>query len=678
MSTVPGPQPPPSLGESAACATGKMHRFQVEVPRLDSTFALDQLTGLEHFKQRIEFIAWLIYIFGGDIPLKAYDALRDSLAKRTFRNPKIRIVPQLPGGHGAAYDRATHQILVQRALVDRARKDRGEAWGLMIALVEEFGHHVDYMLRRVYSQVGGDGPRDEGAVFAHAIVLLRYDRAKSTPFADWIHGGRREALHVDHTKMHEAMQRWLNDEALNNDEQTGSLKFFPADGKGKPGVSFGHEQIENVLPRGGIDAGRVREVYFGNWLRDYSQLVDPKLIRPPKSTKTFLSREALTNVVNVLAEAKFGSSPLFLVTTSRLGVYRPEEHIDNPMGLDDATGIDPAFSKGYSPTMGAIDPVSRLKVYIKDSVQYMCTELLLAKNLGPTPEGHRRLGQALHTLEDYFAHSNFVEVALIKNGFVTVVPWTAPMANGCLPIVTGSFGGNDTMASLLLELGAVLKENEPFEPGRRTKSQKILLIVVRDWYPDQAKSYEMFLDFKEDFEIKHPWIFWGLYHTVGRISSYISWIFGAIFSVVGNNIDEAQTVFNNNPSSTDPTHTQLAKDHDDHPLHTLAASLAEHAIVEVAKTVVTAWLHPAPDSEQTIVRVASSYICHPLDTTWMDVQVRSWAVGHHAEITRASSKTWLEHFQKQHWDKMRKKAESLFGKAKNALRLFMNLFGSEK
>ncbi|WP_259642003.1 Het-C domain-containing protein, partial [Pseudomonas syringae group genomosp. 3] len=58
-----------------------------------------------------------------------------------------------------------------------------------------------------------------------------------------------------------------------------------------------HGAIEAVLESAGFRHEEIRAIYFGNWLRDYSQLLDPKIVRAktmPKSFPDLLSRQALT------------------------------------------------------------------------------------------------------------------------------------------------------------------------------------------------------------------------------------------------------------------------------------------------------------------------------------------------------------------------------------------------
>ena len=73
-------------------------------------------------------------------------------------------------------------------------------------------------------------------------------------------------------------------------------------------------------------------------------------------------------------------------------------------------------------------------------------------------ESYRLLGQALHTLEDFPAHSNFCELALVSMGHGQVfthvgdgVRVQAPNGRHVAPLVTGTFGSSDFIHSLLGE-----------------------------------------------------------------------------------------------------------------------------------------------------------------------------------------------------------------------------------
>ena len=68
------------------------------------------------------------------------------------------------------------------------------------------------------------------------------------------------------------------------------------------------------------------------------------------------------------------------------------------------------------------------------------------------------MGQLLHTLEDFSAHSNYIELCLIQLGHHQVFPHVGdscfivdPRGQQVRPLVTGTFGSSDFLFSLLGE-----------------------------------------------------------------------------------------------------------------------------------------------------------------------------------------------------------------------------------
>ncbi|KAJ7269830.1 heterokaryon incompatibility protein HET-C [Mycena rebaudengoi] len=246
---------------------------------------------------------------------------------------------------------------------------------------------------------------------------------------------------------------------------------------------------------GGLD---IKRVYFGNWLRDYSQAVDiATLKKVPMQTILNLCM-ALGFLANGYATHEFE------VTPERLGCYLPTEHIDNPKGYGD--GEDP---RRYHPNLRGpvqpieleVDPRSGMKNYIANDTGNWDTSKALVRrtleqcvHLGRQQrstgrkedeyEAYRLLGQALHTLEDFSAHSNFCELSLVSMGnsevFVHVgdqVRIQAPNGKWVAPLVTGTFGGNDFTHSLLGEAGDHLSQasvsdlNKELEKARATSAR---------------------------------------------------------------------------------------------------------------------------------------------------------------------------------------------------------------
>ncbi|KJA23049.1 hypothetical protein HYPSUDRAFT_66529 [Hypholoma sublateritium FD-334 SS-4] len=295
------------------------------------------------------------------------------------------------------------------------------------------------------------------------------------------------------------------------------------------GRAFRHGDIEDILSEmikkgsaagGGFALGSllgskgtkfngldVKRVYFGNWLRDYSQAVDiASLKKVPLQT--------IINLCMVLGFLAHGyATHEFEVTPERLGVYLPTEHIDNPKGYgegEDARQYHPNLRgpvdvsihitlaycdlRLLQPRELEIDPQTGMKNYIANEQGHWDTSKGLVRRTlercihhgrqnrangqkQDEYEAFRLLGQSLHTLEDFSAHSNFCELALVSLGhqevFVHVgdqVRIQAPNGKWVAPIVTGSFGSSDFIFSLLGEatdhLASVTDLNKELDKAR--------------------------------------------------------------------------------------------------------------------------------------------------------------------------------------------------------------------
>ena len=217
-----------------------------------------------------------------------------------------------------------------------------------------------------------------------------------------------------------------------------------------------------------IHSTNVRKIYFGNWLRDFSQLIDRKAIE-------LVPEPILRAVVAVFAHIQFGySTGDFEVTPERLGCYRPEEHIDNPRGYDVPQVSDPRYAQLRSPvTADELDIHDRtaMKKYISNtntvpgldtSRDYIEKHLIAAVACGRAGnhEAYIHLGAALHTLEDFVAHSNWLELCMqMLASESTSLQFRAQMKNvfaftggaarvetkrgPASPLVTGTFGALD-------------------------------------------------------------------------------------------------------------------------------------------------------------------------------------------------------------------------------------------
>jgi hypothetical protein len=184
----------------------------------------------------------------------------------------------------------------------------------------------------------------------------------------------------------------------------------------------GHEEEVAALEEAGYSKREAEGAYFGNWLRDFSQEMDKDSPTDPDTL----------DMIRLLAVGEFNRAP----TNKDLGRYLPSEHVDNPLGGE--TAEDPQLSqaeqdkrlgnlnaeqqawvkkerldkdkiKTASEESGLPDYIERGKAHAKEKIE-------LAARQGRTPEGLDTLANGLHAVEDYFAHSNFVEVALDQLG----------------------------------------------------------------------------------------------------------------------------------------------------------------------------------------------------------------------------------------------------------------------
>lgn len=220
----------------------------------------------------------------------------------------------------------------------------------------------------------------------------------------------------------------------------------------------------------------VKRTYFGNWLRDYSQAVDVGSLKG-------VNAATIRILVWVLSFMAFGyATEEFEVTEERLGVYRPEEHIDNPLGYADgmdARKFDARLRGPVDQREVDIDHNTGMKNYIANengswatSAGYLRFSFARSIHFGrlytsgasgssgkeaDLCEALRCLGQALHCMEDFSAHSNYCELALRELGYHNVFPHCGSAAEITLhgkrvyPIVTGTFGGVDFLHSVLGE-----------------------------------------------------------------------------------------------------------------------------------------------------------------------------------------------------------------------------------
>ncbi|KAL0264382.1 hypothetical protein SLS55_000331 [Diplodia seriata] len=227
----------------------------------------------------------------------------------------------------------------------------------------------------------------------------------------------------------------------------------------------------------------VKRVYFGNWLRDYSQAVDVGALK-------MVSAEAIRLLLWILGFMTFGyGTGEFEVTAERLGCYRPEEHIDNPKDYADNLDareydqrlrgpVDESVELGIDERTGLKNYIANEDAGIETSAglvrKLFSRSIKLARrynengNKDDLYEALRLLGTGCHCLEDYSAHSNFTELCLRTLGESNVFPHVGRNAKvrvegvdrEIYPIVTGTFGGVDFLHSVMGEVNDKATQSE--------------------------------------------------------------------------------------------------------------------------------------------------------------------------------------------------------------------------
>jgi|GEM_PF-63874 len=371
-----------------------------------------------------------------------------------------------------------------------------------------------------------------------------------------------------------------------------------------------------------------------------------------------------------------------------LGVYRFEEHIDNPFGADIYTHIDQDFNpkpndKSFKTNNDQKSAQFNLKNYIADNTPKDSTDstfpTALEYMLGQLEESMqqnsdsdiplRHLGNAFHVLEDFFSHSNFVEIALIKHGHTDVRHGVLRKNDFSsydkIPLVTGTFDGWDTFASVGGTLGELmdpikeLSEYKGIVSGERSLTDLVIqefILTIDSVGKDKylTKIWFRYLELRDElcalYEAGYIDLAKKAAKTLTEFKSQAALLYTLIKSMIPFLLKwTASTVLKNaegivsvkqgmNPiiHGDNPSHTQIGKDGTGKSLHLLAAKLAIVAVRDVG----TKWRDwsekPTASNKQAVLDAAKSYFRHPSRCNWMDEIVKQWARQHQDQVKQAS------------------------------------------
>ena len=280
-----------------------------------------------------------------------------------------------------------------------------------------------------------------------------------------------------------------------------------------------HEHVERAALTGGGSAGftdaEATATYFGNWSRDLSQAFSHNPV-----VEAF-GKEMVFEILNVIAMQKFGRA----LSPRDFGIYSAREHIDSPAGQTNYDLLRGAQERRFAQfgddqqPQNAEEDISSpqavaelyavndagLPAYLGRSIQYVEEEFTQAADLGRTQDGLMHFGNGLHTCEDLYAHSNYIEIAvgkLIQDRAIPLPPrakqevrertnpsdpaqaldpienFAATTTGGRPIIVTGTFTATDTLISLSEAITAFMSEFDPFAAGNQARSEQTMTLIL--------------------------------------------------------------------------------------------------------------------------------------------------------------------------------------------------------
>ncbi|KAG6851362.1 hypothetical protein H0H93_005760 [Arthromyces matolae] len=253
---------------------------------------------------------------------------------------------------------------------------------------------------------------------------------------------------------------YLNDKAFRHGDIENILETLAktAGGAAMGGglMGFASSILQQATGGSKFTKSDVKKVYFGNWLRDYSQ------------TFGFATEE-----FQVTADRTYRQSEVYVHLSEE--VVRDIHTFNRGYAAKegDARQYHPKLRPPVHPQELEIDPRTGMKNYMATEGRGWDTSTAFIRRTfracievgrhargrpgGDLWEAYRLLGTGLHTMEDLLAHSNWCEVALRKLGYREVFCHVGDNVivntpNGpAPPLVTGTFGGADFIYSLMGE-----------------------------------------------------------------------------------------------------------------------------------------------------------------------------------------------------------------------------------
>ncbi len=128
---------------------------------------------------------------------------------------------------------------------------------------------------------------------------------------------------------------------------------------------------------------------------------------------------------------------------------------------------------------------------------------------------------------------------------------------------------------------------------------------------------------------------------------------------------------------SDYTQSQLAKDHEEHPFHPLAAELAGEVVLDLGQAMKDAWSRRQTDVTP-LMQIVRDRLIHPEHGGWMDQKVLDWAKRHPQAIRKATDRGWLAEHLPTHAALLHRQAGQLISHSQDLIRYYRRLREMER
>ncbi len=364
-----------------------------------------------------------------------------------------------------------------------------------------------------------------------------------------------------------------------------------------------HEEIEDSALDSYFPEKERKQIALGNWQNDYNQMSLISKYAP--TIGITLTEDDCFEIANIIAEVKFGPEIAQQMDKERFGKYTPGQHFDNPLTPEKDLGQD------------------AVPGYIKENIKYV--KQIFEKSIDAYKNANKEtnadvknkgfavareyFGSALHIMEDFFAHSNFVEIALNLKKKSKVDTYGGKTASGRYRLVSGNFEDLDTAISIMKIVAGYLKT--PTEPNKAmTAGDRITLVILRRNNPTIANYYEKFLFGVDQAKRYIP--------GFKYIAEMFQTIKDSLASQLGAGIEIlSKKLATGTGKGNQPSHTQVNKDDPSQNRFFLAKQLATHVVKNITPKMDTAWKNPDdPTAKNELFKLIDEFTQHPDSSSW--------------------------------------------------------------